>query len=262
MDNYSYDNSSLSSLLHESQMTTQVIWTSDEALLLEQELKKYGDDDGLRTVLCLAPIFPHKSIQQISLRIRWMRSKRTISWEEYSKNNDTRSNNAQFTNRNNSESYSNENSSNSSISSNLSSPRPPQSDTMSKKSTKTSKSEGYIKSSKRYQRSSESSNGSMNSGYSQGIIDGNDEQNKEMIVNTMYDLLSQNDDLLNQIEGNLLYIDDFVDINKTAIMQFSSNLSLLIDMTENVAFPKELPFLSIILNLTPDMACIIDEYYK
>ena len=259
MDNFSIDNSTLSSLLHESQITNQVIWTSDESLLLEQELKKYEDgEDELRTVLCIAPIFPHKSIQQISLRIRWMKSKRNISWEEYSKNNDTRTNNSFH--RNLSESSSNENSSNSSISSNLSSPRPPQSDTLSRKSTKTSKSEGYIKSNKRH-RSIDSGNGFMNKN-TQGIDLKQIERNKEMIENNINEILHQNEKILNDIENTLMYSEEFVDINKSNILQFNTNLSMLIDMTEELASPKELPFLSMILNITPEMICVINEYLK
>ena len=45
MDNFNFDNSTLSSLLHESQITNKVVWTSDESLLLEQELKKYEDGE-------------------------------------------------------------------------------------------------------------------------------------------------------------------------------------------------------------------------
>ena len=260
MDNFSFDNSTLSSLLHESQITNQVIWTSDESLLLEQELKKYEDgEDDLRTVLCIAPIFPHKSIQQISLRIKWMKSKRNISWEEYSKNHDTRNNNNNLLNRNMSESYSNENSSNSSISSNLSSPRPPLSDSLSKKSTKTSKSEGYIKSNKR-NRTSEFVN-TFNAN-SQGIDLKTIERNTEMILNNINEILMQNDSLLDQIESNLIYHEEFVELNKSHILQFNSNLSLLVDMTDELASPKELPFLSMILNITPDMICIINDYLK
>lgn len=259
MDNFSFDNSTLSSLLHESEKTNQVIWTSDESLLLEQELKKYEDgEDELRTVLCIAPIFPHKSIQQISLRIRWMKSKRTISWEEYSKNNNSR-NNTSFT-RNMSESSSNENSSNSSISSNLSSPRPPHSDIFSKKSTKTSKSEGCIKTNKRQRYLDTSSIGSY--GNNKHLDLKSIEQNKEIILNNINEILLQNDILLNQIEANLMYFDDFVEINKSNILQFNANLSLLLDMTEDLASPKELPFLSMILNITPDMICILNDYFK
>ncbi|KAL7721850.1 Myb-like domain-containing protein [Entamoeba marina] len=67
------------------------VWSYEESLLLEQQLARpdvTGDD--LQIVLSIAPWFPHKSIQQISLRMRWVRLQTMQSWEDFCKTNDTR----------------------------------------------------------------------------------------------------------------------------------------------------------------------------
>ena len=88
------------------------------------------------------------------------------------------------------------------------------------------------------------------------------ERNKEMIENNIKEILYQNEMILKEIENTLIYHEEFVEINKSNILQFNTNLSLLIDLTEELSSPKELPFLSMILNITPEMICIINEYLK
>ena len=48
----------------------------------------------------------------------------------------------------------------------------------------------------------------------------------------------------------------------SVILQFCGNLNVLIEMTEQLAEPKELPFLAMIVNILPEMLCIPETLLK
>ncbi|BFU19894.1 hypothetical protein EHI_155390 [Entamoeba histolytica HM-1:IMSS] len=250
---------SLTSVLTGIQQPNAPIWSADETILLEQQMATIDpSEDELRTVLMIAPWFPHKSIQQISLRMKWIRSRTNQSWDDFCKSNEKNPPKS-CTGINMSETSPNECSSgwSSSYSSNQSSPKPPQESSF-RKSFRTSKSEDYVRSQLQRGLSQPQSTFLAKSMYTP-VSSKKEPQKREQENYDISTLLNNNEEILKHIEQNLKYGDEFAKYSKNDIIQFCVNLRLLLGLTDSTAKPNKLPFMPMILNISPDIITIPQE---
>ncbi|EDR24241.1 hypothetical protein EDI_306100 [Entamoeba dispar SAW760] len=250
---------SLTNILTDIQQTNAPIWSADETILLEQQMATIDpSEDELRTVLMIAPWFPHKSIQQISLRMKWIRSQTNQSWDDFCKTNE-KNQQKSYTGINMSETSPNECSSgfSSSYSSNHSSPKPPQ-ESPFRKSFRTSKSEDYVRSQLQRGTSQPQSTFLAKSMYT-SFSSKKEPQKSEQENYDISTLLKNNEEILKRIEQNLKYEDEFARYSKNDIIQFCINLRLLLRLTDSKAKPNKLPFMPMILNISPDIVTIPQE---
>ncbi|ELP89801.1 hypothetical protein EIN_425330 [Entamoeba invadens IP1] len=242
--------SSLTNFLSESQSSSVPAWTCDESVLLEQQIARTSpEEDGLKAVLSIAPFFPHKSIQQISLRIQWLRSQSKQSWDDFCKSfeNEKKQYRSQSSFRHTASEASSENSSTSSHSSNGSSPHITSSPI---RQTRTAKSEDFkTQKRKKAQKSSfmaQTSIVTINNVSSQIFLE-------------IDSLISQNFEILERLTSKLQY--GFV-ANKNDILTFTVNLRLLLSLTDKTALPKSLPFLPLVLDIPPELATLPQDVYN
>ncbi|KAL7722912.1 Myb-like domain-containing protein [Entamoeba marina] len=63
-----------------------VTWSEKEQGLLDQHVDALQiNENNLKSILEIAMLFPTKTVQQLTMRIRWLSHKDNISWEQYSK---------------------------------------------------------------------------------------------------------------------------------------------------------------------------------
>ncbi|ELP92243.1 hypothetical protein EIN_118170 [Entamoeba invadens IP1] len=66
---------------------SSVYWSEEESKLLEDQMTKlHITDSNLKSLFELSLLFPTKTIQQITSRVKWIAIKTTMSWEDYCEN--------------------------------------------------------------------------------------------------------------------------------------------------------------------------------
>ncbi|ELP86584.1 hypothetical protein EIN_162180 [Entamoeba invadens IP1] len=63
---------------------TPVLWTDDEQRLLEENIARLEiSEKNLKMIFEISMLFPHKTVQQIIMRLKWNSQKNDITWESY-----------------------------------------------------------------------------------------------------------------------------------------------------------------------------------
>ncbi|KAL7715021.1 Myb-like domain-containing protein [Entamoeba marina] len=63
-----------------------VSWTEKEQELLDKHVKQLElSENNLKSILEIAMLFPNKTVQQLTMRVRWLGQKNDITWEQYCK---------------------------------------------------------------------------------------------------------------------------------------------------------------------------------
>ncbi|KAL7716719.1 Myb-like domain-containing protein [Entamoeba marina] len=80
--------------------------------------------------------------------------------------------------------------------------------------------------------------------------------NSSVIQNDIQKLVDENEQLLQQIQTTV--DDQSTSLEKQWVVNFSNNIRNLLKMTDSLAKPARLPFLSLMLDLPPEMMCVTE----
>ncbi|ELP92807.1 hypothetical protein EIN_372290 [Entamoeba invadens IP1] len=141
-------------------------------------------------------------------------------------------------------------------SSNHSSPRPSRERELSPKRYKASKSEEYIPRPRK--PFLPQATFLAKSGVSPLPVKNEVQHHHDQIVD-IGTCISENEEILRRIGFNLPFNNEFCERSRPDVVKLGVNLKTLLELTDSIARPKELPFMPIIFNFPPEFAGVPQE---